>query len=501
MTTFEWQSEYWLMTAAAGLAVLIGLVWYAMRLHLQRLAALPEQLRELISEGFQEQEERFDHGLSDLREAQIKSMMDLQTRLLGQSGDLARYLERRLGEIQLKLVDRFDLLEKATREGIAENRVSQQRVLSDLSTALQHSLSEHREHFERRQTEQGMLLQETLQKGFEATGRQVMDNLGRNTEELGKRMAGLTEATEKRLGEISGQVEQRLNEGFEKTTETFSQVLQHLTRIDEAQKKITELSSNVVSLQEVLADKRSRGAFGEVQLAGLMRNLMPERSFELQYTLPNGTRVDCMLFLPDPTGNVPIDAKFPLESYQRMADHTLSEIERDKAAGQFQRDIRKHIEDIASKYLIPGETSDGAVMFIPAEAVFAEIHARFPALIELAYRKRVWLVSPTTLMAVLTTARAVLKDAETRKQVHIIQDHLQALSKDFCRFRKRMDNLSRHIKQANQDVSEIHTSADKISSRFEKIERVELDELEEPATLAGLEEQGASNDVENELPG
>jgi DNA recombination protein RmuC len=257
-------------------------------------------------------------------------------------------------------------------------------------------------------------------------------------------------------------------------------VLTHLTRIDEAQKKITELSSNVVSLQEVLSDKRSRGAFGEVQLSALVRNVMPESGFALQHTLSNSRRADCVLFLPDPTGNVVIDAKFPLESYQRMLDDTLAESDRQQAKRQFKTDIKKHMEDIAARYIIPGETSDGAVMFIPAEAVFAEIHAHFPDLVEEAFRKRVWLVSPTTMMAILTTARAVLKDAATREQVHIIQDHLRALSKDFGRFKNRMDNLAKHIGQAHQDVSDVNISARKISSRFERIEKVELEEEKGP---------------------
>ncbi|OGT91531.1 MAG: DNA recombination protein [Gammaproteobacteria bacterium RIFOXYA12_FULL_61_12] len=473
----------WLM-AGAALALLILLVWFGLRGQLRALLLRQEEMQEAYGERFHEQQERFDHAMAELRDSQINALLRLQRGIMEQGNGQTHLLERRLGEIQLNLVDRFVDLEKATSGGISEGRMQQQQTLADLQAAVQRALVDHREHLEQRQTEQGRALQETLHSGMEATGRQVVENLARNTEELGKRMAGLTETTEKRLGDISGQVEKRLSDGFEKTTETFSQVLQHLTRIDEAQKKITELSTNVVSLQEVLADKRSRGAFGEVQLAGLMRNLMPERSFALQHTLKNGNRVDCMLFLPEPTGNVPIDAKFPLESYQRMADPHLADTVREQAGGQFQKDVRKHIDDIASKYIVPGETSEGAVMFIPAEAVFAEIHAHFPALIEEAHRKRVWLVSPTTLMAVLTTARAVLKDAETRMQVHIIQDHLQALSKDFGRFRNRMDNLAKHIKQASQDVSEIHVSADKISSRFEKIERVELEELGEPASAS-----------------
>lgn len=286
----------------------------------------------------------------------------------------------------------------------------------------------------------------------------------------------LHELLQKRLNDISGQVEHRLSKGFEKTTETFTDVVKRLALIDEAQKRITELSSNVVSLQEVLTDKRSRGAFGEVQMAGLIGNVMPEGSYALQHSLSNGTRVDCMMFLPDPTGHIAIDSKFPLDSFQKMMDDEASDADRLNAEKQFRLDIKKHIKDIASKYIIENETADGAIMFIPAEAVFAEIHAHQPQLVDEAQRARVWMVSPTTLMAVLTTARAVLKDSATRKQVHVIQDHLVSLAKDFDRFRMRMDNLSRHIKQANKDVKDVHISASKISSRFEKIERVELKE-------------------------
>lgn len=311
--------------------------------------------------------------------------------------------------------------------------------------------------------------------------RQVTDALTRSTDEIGKRVEGLTQTTDKRLKDISGEVEKRLSEGFEKTTATFADVLKRLALIDEAQKKITELSTNVVSLQEILADKRSRGAFGEVQLNSLVRNVLPESSFALQHTLSNGKIADCVLFLPKPTGNVAIDAKFPLESYRRMSDIERSETERKSAERQFKIDVRKHIQDIAEKYILRGETSDGAVMFIPAEAVFAEIQAHQPDLVQEAHRMRVWMVSPTTLMAILNTARAVLKDVATRKQVHIIQEHLAGLAKDFDRFQKRMDNLSRHIKQASEDVDKVHTSAQKISNRFEKIESVEIEDESKPA--------------------
>lgn len=315
-----------------------------------------------------------------------------------------------------------------------------------------------------------------LRTDVESVRARVEESLEKNGRQLGERVKELIDANEKRLGEISGKVEERLDKGFEKTTSVFADVIKRLALIDKAQENIAQLSSNVVSLQEVLSDKRSRGAFGEVQLSALVGNLMPENSYALQHTFPNGVRADCVLFLPEPTGNVCIDSKFPLESYQRMTDATLGDSDRKTAEQQFRQDIKKHIKDISSKYIMPGETSDGAVMFIPAEAVFAEIHGHYPDLVEEAQRARVWLASPTTMMAVLTTARAVLKDAATRKQVHIIQEHLIELSKDFGRFQERMDKLASHIDQANRDVIDVNKSAKKITSRFTKIEQVELED-------------------------
>jgi len=323
-----------------------------------------------------------------------------------------------------------------------------------------------------------------LNKTTQAGREELSKSLLQSGEQMTKRIDVLTNATDKRLQEISGQVEKRLSEGFEKTTKTFSDILQRLALIDDAQKKITELSTNVVSLQEVLNDKRSRGAFGEVQLNGLIRNVLPEQSFKLQHTLSNGKIADCVLFLPKPTGNVVVDAKFPLENYRKMMDFELDESSRTAAQRQFKTDIKKHINDISSKYLIDNETADGAIMFIPAEAIFAEIHGHQSDLVDYANKKRVWLASPTTLMAILTTARSVLKDEATRKQVHIIQAHLSNLAQDFNRFKGRFANLAKHIDQAAVDVKQIHTSADKISNRFEKIEQVELHESEQQAMMS-----------------
>lgn len=323
------------------------------------------------------------------------------------------------------------------------------------------------------------ILQDALTQGLQETRQQVGEALSQYSTELGKRVDTLTTATDTRFKEITQQVDQRLTRGFEKTTETFTDVIKRLAMIDAAQQKMAELSSSVMSLQDVLTDKRSRGAFGEVQLSALIHNMLPEKSFSFQHTFSNGKRADCILFLPAPSGNIAIDAKFPLENYRMMIDLQATEQQRKSAEQQFKIDIKKHIQDIAEKYIIPAETADGAMMFIPAESIFAEIHAHYPDLVDVAHRSRVWMVSPTTMMAVLTTARAVLKDAATREQLHIIQKHLHLLSNDFERFQKRMDNLARHISQAHTDVSEVQTSAQKITQRFLQIEKVDLKEIEE----------------------
>lgn len=317
------------------------------------------------------------------------------------------------------------------------------------------------------------LISDNVQKQMTDVRSQMTHSFQQHAQSLTSHLQALTEEIRNHLQQLTTQVNSRLTEGFEKTSSTFTDVVKRLTIIDEAQKKITELSTHVVSLQDVLVDKRSRGAFGEVQLTTLIGNMIPSTHYRLQHTLSNQKRADCMLILPEPTGNIVIDAKFPLETYQRLIICDAP-TEKKGLQQQFRQDLQKHIKDIAEKYIIPNETTDGAVMFIPAEAIFAEIHANYPEIITLSQRLKVWLVSPSTLMAVLTTARAVLKDDATRKQVHIIQQHLQSLADDFQRFDKRMDKLSKHIDQAHQDVSEVSTSAKKITQRFQKIEAVEL---------------------------
>jgi DNA recombination protein RmuC len=347
---------------------------------------------------------------------------------------------------------------KSTRKSLNDLQLSQQEALSKIR-------EEITEKIHKTLSEQGKAQQETLQNSLKNTALQLIASV-----------ETLTKSVDKRLEAITGKVQERLDEGFKKTNQTFISVMERLATIDEAQKKIDGLTTNMVSLQELLGDKRSRGAFGELQLEGLIKNILPPDSYSFQHTFSKGVRADCVLFLPDPTGTVAVDSKFPMENYQKMFDIKLSDIDKAKAQKQFKLDVKKHINDIASKYIITDETSDGAVMFLPAEAVFAEIHAYHPELIQEAMAKKVWLVSPTTLMAVLNTARAVLKDVETRKQVHIIKSELGKLGKEFDRFDTRMKKLADNIRQAHENAQDVHITSQKITQRFTQIEKVELEE-------------------------
>ena len=342
------------------------------------------------------------------------------------------------------------------------------RVLEDrhraMLTDLHGGLAQQSDRLNSRLSEELNLTRETLHR----LQLSLAANLGETTDKLNARI-------DQRLEQIAGKVNERLEEGFKKTNETFVNVMQRLATIDEAQKKIETLTGSVVSLQELLGDKRSRGAFGEVQLEALVRNVLPNQAFEMQYTLSNGMRVDCVLKLPAPTGLVCVDSKFPLENYKLMLDPKANEADRAIAQKAFRADVRKHVDAIASKYIVDNETSDGAVMFVPAEAVFAEIHAYHSEVVDYAIGKRVWIVSPTTLMAVLNTARAVLKDVETRKQIHVIKEALARLAVEFARFDDRLKKLADHIRQAHEDAEKIQITGGKISQQFQRIESAEIE--------------------------
>ena len=314
--------------------------------------------------------------------------------------------------------------------------------------------------------------------------RAVSEELERNRNQLQLFEKGLAERVDSRLSEIGGKVNERLEVGFKRTNETFLSVMTRLQTIDEAQKKIDALATNVVSLQNLLGSKSSRGALGERQLEDIIRNYLPETAFELQYTFQAaGVRADCVLKLPEPMGLLAIDSKFPLENYERMISDGPDRV----GPALFKADVRRHVDAIASKYIIPGETADGALMFLPAESVFAEIHAHHRDLVEYAQQRRVWIVSPTTLMAVVNTARAVIRDVETRKQIHIIKDELGKLGREFGRFDERMKRLADHIRQANEDVKDVAVTSKKISDKFAAIERAELPGAPEPLIPAAGE--------------
>ena len=346
----------------------------------------------------------------------------------------------------------------ALPEALSGNQHEHHRaILTDMHGGLAASA----ERIASRQSEEGDRLRRALS-----------EELARNREQLQAFERALQEKVDARLGEISGRVTERLDEGFKRTNETFVSVMTRLQTIDDAQKKIETLTGSVVNLQNLLGSKSSRGALGERQLEDIVKNALPESVYELQYQFPmaGNVRADCVLKLPEPTGLVCIDSKFPLENYERMISDGPDRV----PPGAFKADVKRHVDDIAGKYIIPGVTSDGAVMFCPAESVFAEIHARHRDLVDYAQSRRVWIASPTTLMAVLNTARAVLKDVETRKQIHIIKDELGKLGKDFGRFDERMRKLADHIRQAHEDAGQVQISSKKISERFAAIERAEL---------------------------
>jgi len=285
-------------------------------------------------------------------------------------------------------------------------------------------------------------------------------------------------SVENKLEAINTKVQENLNEGFKKSTETFNNVLERLAKIDEAQKNIENLSTNVVSLQEILSDKKSRGIFGEVQLNHILYAVFGEKNdrvFRTQYSLSNSRTVDAMLFLPAPIGNLPIDAKFPLDNYKRMIDRNLPDNDRTRAGKLFETDVKNQIDDISEKYIIPGETANQAIMFIPAEAVFAELYAYHDDLIKYAHNQRIWITSPTTFMAVLNTIQIVLRDMERQKYADIIQQEIVKLSEEFRRYRERWNKLSTHIDTVHKDIKEIHTTSSKISNAFDKIARVEIE--------------------------
>jgi DNA recombination protein RmuC len=468
-----------LIVTAATLVAVIILIFVVVAVA-RRQSGLPETLVRVLEERHMGMIRDLNAGLNSLGDRLGASQNEMFERLRNTITQELTQTRSTVGALQVKQVEELSATRETTTLKLAEMSADLQakhdQLRSEVLTRILQTLAE-----------QNRAEQELIQTTMRNASAQ-----------LAASMELLTKTTDSRLEQISGKVTERLEEGFKKTNETFVSVMARLATIDEAQKKIDGLTSNVVSLQELLGDKRSRGAFGEVQLENLVRNILPEMAYEFQYTFKSNARADCVLKLPPPTGMVAVDAKFPLENYRRMFEAGLPELERVAAQRLFRADVKKHVDDIAGKYIIAGETSDGAVMFVPAEAVFAEIHAYHSEVVDYAMQRRVWIVSPTTLMAVLNTARAVMKDVATREQVHIIKDELGKLGKDFQRFDARMRKLADHIRLAHQDAEEVRVSSDKITKRFSQIERVELDQ---PDQVRALEQAMLDAPQEDEAGG
>ena len=306
------------------------------------------------------------------------------------------------------------------------------------------------------------------------------------TNSIKKDFDELNEKIERKLLEINNQVSQRLDDSLDKTNKTFQNVLERLSKIDEAQKKIDNLSTDIISLQSILTDKKTRGIFGEVNLNFILENAFGSTStgvYETQHKMSNGYIADALLYAPLPLGTIAIDSKFPLENYERMTNKKLSHEERAIAEKLFKSDFKKHIDAISNKYIIPGETASEAIMFLPAEAIFAEVNAYHPDLLEYAYNKKVWITSPTTLMSTLTVIEMILKNMERDKYAKIIHDELNKLSLEFSRYKERWDRLARNINTVSKSVEELNTTSEKIIKRFDSINKVEIDTKEDEKEL------------------
>jgi DNA recombination protein RmuC len=300
-------------------------------------------------------------------------------------------------------------------------------------------------------------------------------DLSRN---MNKDFQDLNEQLERRLLAINDKVNTRLDENFEKTNKTFMNVIERLSKIDEAQKKIETLSTDIVSLQSILTDKKTRGIFGEVNLKHILTSVFGEKNdniFRLQHTLSTGVIADSVVFAPEPLGTIAIDSKFPLEHYQLMVDKSLTQDMRDNYEKMFKQDMKKHIDAISSKYIISGETADQAILFLPAEAIFAEVNAYHQDIINYAYKKRVWITSPTTLISTLTVVEMIIKNMERDKYTSIIHEELNKLGLEFARYKERWDKLAKSIQTVNKDVENVTITTDKITKKFEAINKVEVE--------------------------
>lgn len=323
---------------------------------------------------------------------------------------------------------------------------------------------------ERARTELGTRLS---QLGESANSAQMM---------IAQRMIDQERALQEQLDRISMRVSMSVDNAANQTKETLTSLRERLAVVDEAQRNITALSSQMVGLQDILSNKQARGAFGEMQLRDIVEAVLPPDAYEFQASIGDGLRADCVIRLPNPPGSLAIDAKFPLESYQRLTG-AQSDAERIQAARDFSADVLKHVRAIASKYIVPGQTGDAALMFLPSEAIYAELHARYANVIEQSFRERVFIVSPTTLWATLNTIRAIFRDVRIREQAGLLQKELHVLMEDMGRLDERVEKLAIHFRQTSKDIDDIQTSARKVTRRAERITTMDLGEEEPAASL------------------
>ncbi len=284
-------------------------------------------------------------------------------------------------------------------------------------------------------------------------------------------------------GRLGNRLEQSLRDQNERTTKSLTGMAEKLAVITEANTHISALSTQVTQLQNILSNKQARGSFGEVQLENLVRDALPENAFDFQATLGNGRRVDCLLRLPNPPGPIAIDSKFPLEAYRRLTG-AENDAEREAARRLLEIDVKKHIQDIAEKYIIPGETAESAILFLPSESVYAEINIQLPKLVEASRKARVYMAGPDNLMLLLHTVRAILRDARMHEAAGLIQTQVDLMMKDVHRLEERVGKLATHLSQAENDISDIQTSTRKIISRGDKIDEIEVLDADQAAPAA-----------------
>lgn len=305
---------------------------------------------------------------------------------------------------------------------------------------------------------------------------QLSGGLTQVSEANASSQANMLKLMELRLAEVSKGMTDNLSNSATKTARSLGELQQRLQTIDKAQANIEKLSGDVLTLQDILSNKQTRGAFGEIQLHDIIQKALPSDSFTWQATLSNGKRADCLIHLPNPPGPIVIDSKFPLEAYEALRNAT-TDYEVTEAARFLRTSVKTHIKAISEKYILDGETADGALMFLPSEAIYAELHANFPELVRAGFDARVWIVSPTTCMATLNTMRAILKDARMREQAGAIRRELGLLYGDVDRLTQRVGNLDRHFGQASKDIADIKISADKAGRRAQRLDNFDFEEL------------------------